>query len=176
MRYGETPGEMLQDARSEQGSREEPSPMPALPGGQSRKGWNVTLSSLLLQPAKLNWRKEHTTSLREAQSYHSLVKSLEEVLAESIRVSLGAATQTFHSQHYRLQNNDLSLSLPFEMLVKRVLEDGTGLKRVAAEFSLPAVHQYLHHTISLSCLRHLYMSVFHCAWSPNVHPSGRYNH
>lgn len=50
--------------------------MPAHPRGQSRKSRNVTLSSLLLQPAKLNWRKERTTSLREPRSYHSLVKIL----------------------------------------------------------------------------------------------------
>lgn len=43
-------------------------PMPSLPVAQSRKGMNMTLSSLLLQPAKLNWHKEHATSLWEPQS------------------------------------------------------------------------------------------------------------
>lgn len=142
-----------------------PSPMPVLPGAQSGKGRNITLSWLLLQPAKLNWREEHTTSLQEPRNYHSLVKSLEEILAESIRVSLGAAMQTFHSQHCRLWNNGLALNLPFEMVVKRVLEGGVGIKRVAAEFSVSAVHRYLHHTISLSFFLPLYVSVFYCACS-----------
>lgn len=41
-------------------------PMPLLL--MAWKGMNMTLSSLLLQPAKLNWHKEHATSLWEPQS------------------------------------------------------------------------------------------------------------
>lgn len=62
---GTTPGEMLQDSRQRVHAI---TPMPSFPVAQSRKGMNMTLSSLLLQPAKLNWHKEHARSLGESQS------------------------------------------------------------------------------------------------------------